>query len=85
MEQILIKEDTNNIFYILKKDLTLYEVVTQSRNTGLDEILEVRKDMNDGSVVNVSRTLIKFDLSDISSSIVKELFLKIKILFKFIW
>jgi len=61
-----------HFFTFAEKDATLYEgSATQSRNTGLDEILEVRKDMNaDGSVVNVSRTLIKFDLSDISSSIV---------------
>ena len=61
-----------HFFTFAEKDATLYEgSATQSRNTGLDEILEVRKDMNaDGSVVNVSRTLIKFDLTDISSSIV---------------
>ena len=61
-----------HFFSFAEKDATLYEgSATQSRNTGLDEILEVRKDMNaDGSVVNVSRTLIKFDISDISSSIV---------------
>ena len=51
------------------KDTTLYED-SGSRNTGLDEILEVRKDMNaDGSVVTVSRALIKFDLTYISSSV----------------
>ena len=61
-----------HFFTFAEKDATLYEgSATQSRNTGLDEILEVRKDMNaDGSVVNVSRALIKFDLADISSSIV---------------
>ena len=51
------------------QDTTLYEK-SQSRNAGLDEILEVRKDMNDdGSVINVSRALIKFDTSYISKSI----------------
>jgi hypothetical protein len=61
-----------HLFEFAEKDATLYEVsATQSRNTGLDEILEVRKDMNaDGSVVNVSRTLIKFNLTNISESIV---------------
>ena len=52
------------------KDTTLYEV-SKSMNTGLDEILEIRKDMNsDGSVINVTRALIKFDLSYISQSVV---------------
>ena len=51
------------------QDTTLYEM-SHSMNTGQDEILEVRKDMNaDGSVVNVSRALIKFDLTYISKSI----------------
>ena len=61
-----------HFFSFAEKDATLYEgSATQSRNTGLDEILEVRKDMNaDGSVVNVSRTLIKFDITNISESIV---------------
>ena len=61
-----------HFFTFAEKDSTLYEgSATQSRNTGLDEILEVRKDMNtDGSVVNVSRTLIKFDITNISESIV---------------
>jgi len=59
-------------FIYADADATLYEgSATQSRNTGLDEILEVRKDMNDNaSVINVSRALIKFDLTGISSSIV---------------
>ena len=53
-------------------DTTIYEgTITSSKNTGLDEILEVDKIMNDaGSVVNVSRVLIKFDISYISRSIV---------------
>ena len=59
-------------FIYADADATLYEgSATQSRNTGLDEILEVRKDMNDsGTVINVSRALIKFDLTEISRSIV---------------
>ena len=60
------------MYYIeyASKDTTLYEV-SKSMNTGLDEILEIRKDMNsDGSVINVTRALIKFDLSYISQSVV---------------
>ena len=53
-------------------DATIYEgEATQSQNTGIDEILEVRKDMNDnGSVIKVSRALIKFDITEISESVV---------------
>jgi len=51
-------------------DTTLYQA-SQSLNTGLDAILEVRKDVSPtGATVNVSRILIKFDLTYISSSIV---------------
>ncbi len=62
-------------FEFAQKDATIYEAsATQSANTGLDEILEIRKDMNDaGTVVNVSRILIKFDLSYISASLVSGL------------
>ena len=56
-------------FEYATKDTTLYEG-TGSMNSGMDPILEVRKDMNgDGSVINISRTLIKFDLTYISSSV----------------
>ena len=56
-------------FTFAEKDTTLYQA-SSSVNTGLDEILEVRKDVSDtGASVNVSRILIKFDLSFISSSI----------------
>ena len=48
-------------FEYATKDTTLYEA-SGSMNTGLDEILEIRKDMNDdGTVINVSRALLKFD------------------------
>ena len=62
-------------FEFATADATLYEgEATQSVNTGLDPILEVRKDIsNDGSVVNVSRVLVKFDLAYISSSILNGL------------
>jgi hypothetical protein len=60
-------------FEYATKDTTLYEV-SKSMNTGLDEILEIRKDMNsDGSVIYVSRGLIKFDLTYVSESIVSGL------------
>ena len=54
-------------------DTTLYSA-SGSKNTGLDEIIEVRKDMKtDGTNVKVSRILMKFDLSYISSSKVRGL------------
>ena len=56
-------------FEYATKDTTLYEM-SHSMNAGQDEILEVRKDMNaDGSATNVSRALIKFDLTYVSKSI----------------
>ena len=56
-------------FEFAEKDNTLYQV-SASLNAGLDEILEVKKDVSDnGLVVNSSRILIKFDLNYISSSI----------------
>ena len=52
-------------------DTTLYEgTVTSSYNTGLDQILEVRKNTNSsGTRVNVSRILIKFDYGYINSQV----------------
>ncbi len=56
-------------FTFANKDTTLYQA-SSSLNAGLDEILEVRKDISDtGATVNASRILIKFDLSYISGSI----------------
>ena len=56
-------------FEFAEKDATLYEA-TSSMNTGLDEILEIRKDVSPtGATIDVSRILIKFDLSYISSSV----------------
>ena len=58
-----------HIFTFADKDATLYEA-SSSLNSGLDEILEVRKDVSDtGDVVDVSRILIQFDLTTISQSI----------------
>tara|TARA_R110000822_G_scaffold25997_3_gene78689 strand:- start:1581 stop:3584 length:2004 start_codon:yes stop_codon:yes gene_type:complete len=60
-------------FTFADKDATLYEN-SSSLNSGLDEILEVRKDVSDtGAFKEVSRTLIKFDLTYISQSIVSRL------------
>ena len=58
-------------FEFPSKDATIYQgSITSSQNTGLDEILEIIKYMNDdGSQVNVSRILMRFDLSYISSSV----------------
>ena len=57
-------------FTFANKDTTLYQA-SSSLNAGLDEVLEIRKDVSDtGATINASRILIKFDLSYISSSIV---------------
>ena len=51
-------------------DTTLYQS-SGSKNTGLDEIVEIRKDLSDaGTNPKVSRILMKFDLTEVSSSIV---------------
>ena len=52
-------------------DTTLYQGnVSSSINTGMDEILEVRKNVNStGTNITVSRILMKFDYSYISSSV----------------
>ena len=56
-------------FEFAEKDSTLYEA-SSSLNAGLDEILEVRKDVSDtGTSVDVSRILIRFDLTYISQSV----------------
>ena len=56
-------------FEFSTKDTTLYEA-SSSLNSGLDEILEVRKDVSDtGVFVDASRVLIKFDLTYIQNSI----------------
>ena len=52
-------------------DTTLYSR-TGSKNTGLDQILEIRKDQkSDGTMIGVSRILMKVDLSYISSSMLR--------------
>ena len=54
-----------------KKDATIYER-SGSMNTGIDEILELAKVVSSSDTTNIynSRALIKFDLSNISGSIV---------------
>ena len=59
-----------NYFIFPESDTTIFQA-TGSSNTGLDEILEVTKTMsNAGGNVKVSRVLIKFDITEISGSIV---------------
>ena len=59
-----------NYFIFPDIDTTLYEA-SGSSNAGLDEVLEIRKDMtSSGGNIKVSRILMKFDISEISSSIV---------------
>ena len=55
-----------------KRDATIYSGgTTASINTGFDEILEINKVVNNnGTVGNVSRILIDFDLTYISQSVV---------------
>ena len=55
-----------------KRDATIYSGgTTASINTGFDEILEINKVVNNnGTVGNVSRILIDFDLNYISQSVV---------------
>ena len=60
-------------FTFAEKDSTLYQA-SGSLNSGLDEILEVRKDVSDsGDTVNVSRIVIKFNINNISESIVSSI------------
>ena len=58
-------------YYIFPEtDTTLYQA-SGSSNAGLDEILEIRKDMSlSGGNIKVWRILMKFDVSEISASIV---------------
>ncbi len=59
-----------HFFTFAEKDSTIYQK-SGSLNSGLDEVLEIQKIVSDsGDAVNVSRILIKFDLSEVSSSIV---------------
>ena len=56
-------------FEYAEKDATLYSR-SGSQNTGIDEILEVTKDVSSSGVVQgVSRVVIKFDTTYISQSV----------------
>ena len=58
-----------HLFTYATEDTVLYEA-SESRNFGLDEVLEIRKDVDDAGIsVNVSRALVKFDLAAMSSSV----------------
>jgi hypothetical protein len=58
------------IFYA-EKDATLYESLP-TYNTGLDEILEIGKRLNtDGDIYQKSRSVVKFDMSEIRSVLSK--------------
>ena len=52
-----------HFFIFPERDATLYQA-SGSQNTGLDEILEIRKDVSTaGTTVNVSRALVQFDMT----------------------
>ena len=52
-----------HFFIFPERDATLYQA-SGSQNTGIDEILEIRKDVSAaGTTVDVSRALIQFDLT----------------------
>ena len=56
------------IFYA-EKDTTLYEAFP-TYNTGLDEVLEIGKRLNnDGDTLLKARSIVKFDMSEISASL----------------
>lgn len=54
-------------FFTASKDSSIY-LQQPRQNTGLDEILEISK-IYYGTIKDISRTLIQFDISDISQSI----------------
>jgi hypothetical protein len=60
-------------FLYPEKDTTIYEA-SSSLNSGMDEILEIRKNVSEtGATIDVSRILMKFDLTWVSESIVSGL------------
>ena len=56
-----------NLFYTASSDASIY-LQQPYQNTGIDEILEISKQYY-GDTKDVARTLIKFDLTDISRSV----------------
>ena len=60
-------------FLFPEKDTTIIQA-SSSLNTGMDEVLEIRKNVSEtGTSVDVSRILIRFDLTYISESLVNNL------------
>ena len=58
------------IFYA-EKDATMYESVPTT-NTGIDEVLEIGKRLStDGSTLQKSRSVVKFDMSEITDTLSK--------------
>jgi hypothetical protein len=58
------------IFYA-EQDTTLYEAYP-AYNTGVDEILEIGKRLDtDGSNLLLARSIVKFDMTEISASLAK--------------
>ena len=56
------------IFYA-EKDATLHET-SPAYNTGLDEVLEIGKRLDtDGETLLKSRSLLKFDMTEVSASL----------------
>ena len=55
-------------FYTISSDASIY-LQQPMQNAGLDEILEIGKVYYMPNVKDIQRTLIKFDITDISSSI----------------
>jgi len=62
-----------HFFQFGNRDTTIFSGgTTSSINTGLDEILEVNKEVaNDGTIQNISRVLIDFDYANISQSVIE--------------
>ena len=60
------------IFYA-DSDATMYEATSlETYNTGLDEILQVGKQLDtDGSTLVKSRFVVKFDMSEITDTLAK--------------
>jgi uncharacterized protein YjdB len=58
------------IFYA-EKDATMYQSVPTT-NTGIDEVLEIGKRLStDGSTLQKSRSVVKFDMSEITDTLSK--------------
>ena len=59
-------------YFTFATEDTVLSEASESNNFGLDEILEIRKDVDDAGVtVDVSRILVRFDLAEMSQSVVR--------------